>query len=273
MGRPKKKKAAPQVDVPIAPAAPAPAPPPPPIPQQPPKVAVAAPAIEGEPGNALRNGNNPVAQAEPIAMVTNPEGLLNNVLCREINDPSAAGSEASDPNLTILEELARGLTAGTDLNHVREDVLRIASNQPEKVNVIKSMLLAIDLNRAARFAKVRDKAEAELARAALRGDLKSTEYLAFLKFSTTELAEIQGRLNPHDIMQASGTTDSQAMLDRMDHTKQEQEKAQAEQFKGTTPQGMEIIRKQVFKIKKRLRKAGKLKSKDDSKLPPGPKKK
>jgi hypothetical protein len=63
------------------------------------------------------------------------------------------------------------------------------------------------------------------------------------------------------------------MLDRMDHSKQEQEKAQAEQFKGTTPQGMEIIRKQVYKIKKRLRKAGKLKSKDDSKLPPSPKKK
>jgi hypothetical protein len=270
MGRPKvKKKKAPPVEVPIEPAAP----PPPPIPQQPPKQAVAAPVIEGEPGNALRNGQNPVAQAVPIAMVTNPEGLLNNVLCREIADPSPAGAEATDPNLTILEELARGLTAGTDLNHVREDVLRIAANQPEKVNVIKSMLLAIDLNRAARFAKVRDKAEAELARAALRGDLKSTEYLAFLKFSTTELAEIQGRLDPQEVMHSTGSTDSQAMLDRMDHTKQEQERAQAEQFKGTTPQGMEIIRKQVYKIKKRLKKAGKLKSKDDSKLPPRPAKK
>lgn len=268
MGRPKAKRKAPPVDVPIE----QPAPLPPPIPQQPPKAA-AAPVIEGEPGNALRNGQNPVAQAAPIAMVTNPEGLLNNVLCREIADPSPAGSESSDPNITILEELARGLTAGTDLKHVREDVLRIASNQPEKVNVIKSVLLSIDLTRAARFVKVRDKAEAELARAALRGDLKSTEYLAFLKFSTTELDNIQNRLDPHEIMHAAGTTDSQAMLDRMDHTKQEQERAQAEQFKGTTPQGMEIIRKQVHKIRKRLKKAGKLKSKDDSKLPPRPAKK
>jgi hypothetical protein len=267
MGRPKKKAAAPLVEVPIEPPL---APPPPPIPQQP----AAAPlqVIDGEPGNALRQGANPIAHAQP-ALPDSPEALINNVLCREIAEPSPAGSEAPDPNLTVLEELAKGLTTGTDLNHVREDVLRIASNQPEKVNVIKAMLLAIDLNRAALFAKVRDKAEKELARASLRGDLKSTEYLAFLRFSTTELKEIQGRLNPHDIMQASGTTDSQAMLDRMDHSKQEQERAQAEQFKGTTPQGMEIVRKQVFKIKKRLRKAGKLKSKDDSKLPASPKKK
>jgi hypothetical protein len=269
MGRPKKKKEPPQVEVPIErpPAAPLP----PPIPQQP-----AAPplqvVVEGEPGNALRNGQNPIAAAQP-ALPDSPEALINNVLCREIAEPSPAGNETPDPNLTILEELAKGLTTGTNLNHIREDVLRVASNQPEKVNVIKAMLLAIDLQRAALFAKVRNKAENELARSAMRGDLKSTEYLAFLRFASTEIKEITGRLNPHDIMQASGTTDSQAMLDRMDHSKQEQEKAQAEQFKGTTPQGMEIIRKQVYKIKKRLRKAGKLKSKDDSKLPPSPKKK
>jgi hypothetical protein len=260
MGRLKKKKPQEpqQVEVPIEPVPPVP----PPVPPQ------AAPVVvDGEPGNALRNGQNPVAQAVPV-LPDSPEALINNVLCREIEDPSPTGNEQPDPNLTVLEELAKGLTSGTDLNHVRADVLRIASNQPEKVNVIKAMLLAIDLNRAALFAKVRDKAERELARSALRGDLKSTEYLAFLRFSTNELKEIQSRLDPHEIMQATGSTDSQAMLDRMDHTKQAQEAAQAEQFKGTTPQGMEIVRKQVYKIKKRLKKAGKLRSKDDSKLPP-----
>jgi hypothetical protein len=264
-GRPKGKKKveAPAVEVPLEPA-----PAPPQIPQQAPKPE----PVEGEPGNALRNGAGAIAQAQP-ALPDSPEALINNVLCREIGDPSPAGSEASDPNLTILEELAKGLTTGTDLNHVRDDVLRIAANQPEKVNVIKSMLLAIDLNRAARFAKVRDKAEAELARAAMRGDLKSTEYLAFLRFSTTELKDILARLDPHEIMHSTGSVDSQAMLDRMDHQKQAQEAAQAEQFKGTTPQGMEIVRKQVYKIKKRLQKAGKLKKKDDSKLPAGAPKK
>lgn len=264
-GKNKKKVVAPPVEVPIEPA-----PAPPIIPQQAPPPP--PPRIEGEPGNALRNGGNPIAQAQP-ALPDTPEALLNNVLCREIADPSPAGQEVADPNLTILKELARGLTSGTDLNHIREDVLRIASNQPEKVNVIKAMLLAIDLNRAARFAEVRDKAEQELARASMRGDLKSTEYLAFLRFSTTELKEIQSRLDPSEIMHATGSTDSHAMLDRMDHAKQEQERAQAEQFKGTTPQGMEIVRKQVYKIKKRLQKAGKLKSKGDSKLPPSSAKK
>jgi hypothetical protein len=219
--------------------------------------------VEGEPGNALRQGANPIAEPQPV-LPDSPEAIINNVLCREIQQPSPAGAEAPDPNLTILDELSKGLTNGTDLTHIREDVLRLAAHQPEKVNVMKSILLSLDLNRLARFAKVRDKAEQELARAALRGDLKSTEYLAFLRFSATEMKEIQAKLDPQELVKASGGIDSQAMMDRMDTNRQAQEAAQAEQFKGTTPQGMEIVRKQVFKIKKRLKKAGKLKSKDGS---------
>lgn len=237
---------------------------------EPPQLPPPPPDAE-EPGNALRNGASPIAEAQPV-MPDSPEALINNVLCREIASPSPAAGEAPDPNLTILDELAKGITNGTDLNHIREDIIRLAQHQPEKINVLKSVLLGIDLNRVARFAQVRDKAERELARAALRGDLKSTEYLAFLRFSTTELKDILEKMDAADVLKASGGgSDSQAMMDRMDSAKQAQEAQQAEQFKGTTPQGVEIIRKQVFKIKKRLKKAGKLKSKDGSKPSPAAK--
>jgi hypothetical protein len=239
----------------------------------PPQLVAPPPALlaEGKPGNAPREGADPIADPQPM-LPDSPEAVINNVLCREIQQPSPAGAETPDPNLTVLDELAKGITQGTDLNHIREDVVRLASHQPEKINVVKSILLGLDLNRIARFAQVRDKAERELARAAMRGDLKSTEYLAFLRFATTELRDITGKLDAQEVLKASGGgSDSQAMMDRMDTQKQEQEKAQAEQFKGTTPQGMEIIRKQVYKIKKRLKKAGKLKSKDGSKPEPAAK--
>src|SRR4051812_5372974 len=104
-GRPKNKKAAaPTVEVPIEPPPPAP----PQIPQQP--AAVPLQVIEGEPGNALRNGQNPIAHAQPT-LPDSPEALINNVLCREIAEPSPAASENPDPNLTVLEELAKGLTS------------------------------------------------------------------------------------------------------------------------------------------------------------------
>lgn len=254
-GKRKLKKPEVLVEVPLEPALLAQLPPPQP----------SGEVIEGEPGDALRNGASPIAEPQPV-LPDSPEALINNVLCREIQSPSPAGQETPDPNLTILDELTKGVTNGTDLNHIRDDIVRLAQHQPEKINVLKSVLLGIDLNRVSRFAQVRDKAERELARAALRGDLKSTEYLAFLRFSTTELKDILEKMDASDVLKASGGgSDSQAMMDRMDSAKQAQEAAQAEQFKGTTPQGVEIIRKQVFKIKKRLHKAGKLKSRDGSK--------
>jgi hypothetical protein len=253
MARKKKVKAA----------APAPPPPPPPIVE-------AAPAPDPgppppEPDNALRNGQRPIAQPQPV-LPDNPDAILNNVLCREINDPSPGGEEAPDPHLTILAELTKGLTHGSDLNHVREDVFRIASNQQEKVNVIKSILRGVDMNRVSDFVSIRAVAEKALLKAAHRGDLKSTEYLTFLRYASTGLDGIMKNLSSDEVAKAAGN-DSASMIERMDHTRQAQEDSAAKELKGVTPFGGEIIRRQIFKMEKALKKMGKLKTKEDGSKP------
>lgn len=251
----RKKKAAPDpFEVPIE----EPVPPQPPLPPPP----VPPPANPDDPAAGLRNGPRPVAQPVPM-MPGTPEAVINNVLVRELENPTPdAKAHAPDPNIVVLDEIARGISQGTDINHVRDDALRIAAHQPEKVNIVNAILRGVDINRLNRFVQVRDQAEHALAVAAMRGDLKSTEYLAFLRMAANEIKEIRENLTVEEIMKHGGN-DSAGMLNKMDHQAQAQEQIVAQQYKDTTPLGREIIRKQIHRIKTKLAEAGKLKKKGE----------
>jgi hypothetical protein len=255
----RKRKAAPVVEVEV-PLENAPAPP----------LLPPVAANEDDPAAALRGGPRPACEPQPV-LVDSPEAVINNALCRELVDPTPDSKQHSpDPNLTVLDEIAKGISHGTDINHVRDDAMRIASHQPEKINVVKALMRGVDINRLNRFAQVRDRAEHELAKAAMRGDLKSTEYLAFLRFSANEIKEIMGNMKVEEIMK-NGGGDSEGMLDKMDHAKQAQEANADTQYKGTTPQGREIIRKQMYHIETKLRKAGMMKDQQPTESPETPK--
>lgn len=255
----KRKKKVELVAVPlevVPPEAEAPAPEPPPAPAPPP--ADPPPQLdEGLPGAKLRNEKRRIAVPQPV-MPMNPDDVLNNVLCREIVDPQDTADKPSDPNIAILDEIANGLAHGTSVNHVKDDIIRIASHQAEKTEVVKTVLRAIDLTRVNRFVQVRNTAEEALSRAVNRGDLKSTEYLAFLRYSQAELEKIKEELS--DQSGSMNSFDTQAVIEKVDHARQKIDQQQAEErLKGTTPQGREIVRKHLFQVQKALKKAGKMK--------------
>lgn len=238
----------PEADVPAPDPAPAPAPPP---------AAPAPPQLEeGLPGAKLRNERRRIAVPQPV-MPMNPDDVINNVICREIVDPTDGEDEPSDPNIAILDEIANGLAHGTSVNHVKDDIVRIASHQSEKTEVVKTILRAIDLSRANTFVQVRHTAERALARAVKRGDLKSTEWLAFLRYSQAELEKIKEDLSSD--ANHMNSFDTQAVIEKVDHARQKVDAQNEDRFKGTTPQGREIIRKQLYSVQKALRKAGKMK--------------
>lgn len=210
-------------------------------------------------GQALRgNEERPRPFAKPKEVIPQShEDILNNVLARELEDPSPTPpGETEDPNIGILNELAQGLTHGTDLNHVKDDVVRVASNQPEKIGVFQSVMRAIDLNRLNDFVQIRAHAEKALKRAALRGDLRSNEWLAFMRYSNDELHRIVDGFKSGE-----GTVgvDSVTLIEKVDFARQQADAEVDKRYKQTTPQGREMIRKQVFVLKTKLRQAGKLK--------------
>jgi hypothetical protein len=229
------------------PAAPPPLPPPPPQPQ----------LAEG--AAAPKRKRRPIAEPDPVMIPATPDDVINNVLCREIVNPQDGGEDAppADPNIAVLDEITNGLAHGTSVNHVKDDIIRIASHQAEKTQVIKTVLQAIDLTRVNRFVQVRHVAEVELERAVKRGDLKSTEYLAFLRYSQDELDKIKKNLA--DQSNHMNSFDTQSVIEKVDHARQKVDAQAEERFVGTTPQGREIIRKQLYVVQKALKKAGKMK--------------
>lgn len=231
---------------PPQPAAPPPLPPPPPQAQLP----------EGE--AAPKRKRRPIAEPDPVMIPATTDDVLNNVLCREIVNPQSGDEEApADPNIAVLDEIANGLAHGTSVNHVKDDIIRIASHQAEKTQVVKTVLQAIDLTRVNRFVQVRHTAEVALERAVKRGDLKSTEYVAFLRYSQDELEKIKKELaNQSNHM---NSFDTQSVIEKVDHARQKVDAQAEERFAGTTPQGREIIRKQLYVVEKALKKAGKMK--------------
>jgi hypothetical protein len=210
-------------------------------------------------GEALRaNGGQrrPFAKPEKV-LPQNQDDVLNNVLARELADPSPTpAGDTDDPNIGILNELAQGLSHGSDLNHVKDDVVRVASNQPEKIGVFQSVMRAIDLNRVNDFVQIRAHSEKEMKRAALRGDLKSWEHLALMRYSNDNIHQILASFK-----EGNGTTgvDSITLIEKVDFARQQHDAEVDKRYKNTTPQGREMIRKQIFVFKKKLQEAGKLK--------------
>lgn len=234
----RRKKAAPQatqVDVPIAANAPAPELPPPP---------------EGEAGDVLRGGKKPPCAPEPM-VPTNAGALVNNALCREIAAPNSKkpADDTVDPQVVLLDELAQGITYGTDLNHIKDDIIRISSYQAEKAELFNVIMRGIDLNRARDFVLMRANAERHLLAASMRGDLKSPEYLAFLNYSNTELASIAEKLAEQHPL---NTGESEGLVSKVDHTKRTASALEEEAYKETTPQGREIIRRHVYKLRTKI---------------------
>lgn len=237
------RAAVPPVEVPIDARAQAPQLPPPPP--------------EGEAGDVLRGGKKGVCIPEPV-IPNSPDALINNALCKEIAAPSPAkpGDDMVDPQVVLLDELAQGITYGTDLNHIKDDVIRVSQHQTEKADLFKVIMRGIDLNRARDFVTMRSHAEKQLLAASMRGDLKSTEYLAFLRYSNVELQQIESKLAES---QPLNNNESEGLMAKVDHTKQLANHVDDERYKDTTPQGREMIRKQIYKIKTALHKEGKMK--------------
>lgn len=241
-GKKRVAPAAPVVEVPVEARAQAPQLPPPPV---------------GEAGDVLRGGKKAVCIAEPV-IPNSADAVINNALCREIVAPDSKkpADGTIDPQVVLLDELAQGLTYGTDLNHIKDDIVRIAAHQPEKSELYNVIMRGIDMNRARDFVVMRANAEKHLLAASMRGDLKSTEYLAFLRYSTQELATIEAKLaENHPI----NSTESEGLVTKVDHTKRIASAVEDEAYKETTPQGREIIRRQLYKLRTKLEEAGKIK--------------
>ncbi len=209
------------------------------------------PAAKSAPVKAPARSRRPVAIPTPV-MPGSDDDILNNLLCREIVDPSDY-QEPADPSLPVLNRIARALVSGENITQDTEAVRGLTAYILEKRELYDAISVGIhDLHEKNEWQQIKAVIVRELRKMARRGDLKSYEYLALLKLSVGQLKDIDERQNN------MRPVDALSLLHKLDTNRQVEELKIESKYRGTTPQGREIIRKQVFLFRKKLKEAGKL---------------
>jgi hypothetical protein len=178
----------------------------------------------------------------------NETEAINNVLCRDVVRPDDPDDVPEDPTVPVLEQLVRGIVNGTDLTPVKDTVQRMLAHQRDKAEVIASVLQNHEFHRVAEWTKVRSENERRLFRASKRGDLTTTESIAFMRTANQEINDFMARV------MALAKSNQQALdpqvVERMDTANIQEDTATLDHFKGTTPHGREIIRRRLYALKK-----------------------
>jgi hypothetical protein len=185
------------------------------------------------------------ARYNPVPMEPGtPEAVMNNLLVREISDPSGP-LEPISRTIGTLQYLVHGLTEGTEITGIRSEITRISQHQPEKIAVFNAAMNLIDMERAADAAEIRGGVEKILKRSVRRGDLSTGEALVLLKYSNGVIQEVRDR-----VTEETKGVDTVTVIEKVDYTQQHVEKSVQQKWEGTSPQGREIIRKKLFELKK-----------------------
>lgn len=215
--------------------------PPPAKPKTPPADKPKAPPPAVPPPPRRRNG----LIAVPVDLPTTPAEVVNNVICRDIANPANAPDVVPDPTINIIDTLTAGIVNGSDISDVRDQVQRILSSQREKLEVIAAAMRTHDYWRLNHWLQVRHTAEQHIFQASKRGDLTSTEHLAFMRLAAAEINAITASNRD------TQGVDAAALVEKLDsHNTAARDRNAAESMRGTTPHGREIIRKRLYAAKK-----------------------
>lgn len=180
-----------------------------------------------------------------IAMGSSPQAVMNNVIAREIADPSGP-IEPVSPTVKVLTRLVSGLMTDGDIEDVKAALTRIASHQQEKADLFAAIMNQIDQERVGDFLEIRCHQEKVLKRSAVRGDMTTQDAVNIWHIANNVIAACQA--NQKHVK----AVDTVMTVDKVDQRSGALEQTIKQRWEGTTPQGREIIRKRLFGIKREL---------------------
>lgn len=152
----------------------------------------------------------------------------------------------ADKPLLVIEQVVGAIKDGRDLSSMKEDVLRLVSNQEDRAQLISNLLMTHDYTRMAKYAKAREKLENVVLEAIEQRQLTPTQTIAFLKLVMEESEVISARIRNG----ATTVKDLVSLLNRADYAMQLSDAELHKKFEGTTPQGREIIRRLMGRLNK-----------------------
>ena len=151
--------------------------------------------------------------------------------------------EAPDLSVEILQSFAavsRKLHAGEDLGPLKEEIVKMLYGLNEKIALSEGIMALCQSHRMVALVQAQSNVTDYLILCAQRNDLTPTEALAFFKLFGDEIASIRKMLDNFD---GSQLRNVESLLSKADLTVLQKGKELRERFKGTSPQGREIVRR------------------------------
>jgi len=192
-------------------------------------------------------GSHPMGR--PVLMDScSPMAVINNLVCREVIDPSAPLAPLSATVLG-LEATVRAMSDGTDISPFKAHIQRVAANQLEKSDVIRAYLNQIDHETIADLAVMRASSLRVIKAATARSDVNVGEALVIWRMVNEQLPELKKSLSDDKAV------DGVSITEKIDYNRQQTERTVSLRWEGTTPQGRELIRKKLWTVKREMQAA------------------
>ena len=179
---------------------------------------------------------------EPISSAA----LLNNLVCREILDPSGE-LEPTSPTIVGLQATVKAISLGTDIAPYRDSIQRVAANQPEKSEVVRAYLNQVDHETLVDMVVMRSHSLRVIKKASTRNDVTVGEALVVWRMCNEQIPELKKGIGTND-----KAVDSVTVVEKIDYQRQQAERSSRNRWEGTTPQGRELIRKRLWTLRRRL---------------------
>lgn len=196
----------------------------------------------------------PPVTRKPVAIPTliddtpGPLGVLHTAFLREIVNPSGP-DQPEHPAIGTFCAIVDGVINNEDISTRKDEINRAMSNQPEKVMAVMAGLRDVQMNWLKEWVITLNFSQQSIHRLCRNSGLSSTEFLAVFNVAYNVLDKLARGIGDN-----VPQLDSLTITEKLDFKKQQAEKIVRQQYAGTTPQGMEIIRKKLYALEKQVSK-------------------
>lgn len=206
--------------------------------------------LEAGTDGTVKQMATPVKQgidAVPISSLPfDDSSILNNLVAREYVAPTD-GLEATDVSLIVMEEVVRAALEGRDLTVLEERIKAVSAMMQDKHELLDAIINGPHaLHEKHSWVQLRARTHRQIRQAACRGDLTTAELLVVARLSNEMVQQIDKEIR------TSTPSDPLSVVQRIESNRKRANE-EATTFEGTTIQGREIIRKQIYLIRKKVK--------------------
>jgi hypothetical protein len=181
------------------------------------------------------------------------------VMLRQLADEIASKVEldTDSPIITAMRQFVDATRDGKPLGPVKAAIQRHATSHAQKLQVMEVLYTTRQMEIMMESLENDQHLRRFLNRCMRRGDLRPAEALVLFRYNYSQVVEITADLRKkigHAAAENSDLATVTASVDKLDMTLKETENSIQRDFAQTTPQEREIMRKLIFRARRKLKK-------------------